>query len=136
MGAAIPHLMQLTVSLPEVLPHSPEDIHTEVLTGTAELQDEVIPDDEDEDISYRTRGKSTVSVVITIGDGVDEGARSGKGRKGGNKSVTKAAGARYGGGREKRPQQRNQGGKDSEKQLPTDRGQPERVVVRVEDLEG
>ena len=80
MGAAIPHLLQLAMSLPDVLPYAPEEIHTEVLTGTVEVQDEVIPDDEDEDISIRTRGKSTLSVVIKIGDGKDEGARTGKGR--------------------------------------------------------
>lgn len=34
-----------------------------------ELHDELIPEDEDEDISMRTRGKSTMSVTIIIGDG-------------------------------------------------------------------
>ncbi|KAH9890591.1 hypothetical protein C8Q73DRAFT_652325 [Cubamyces lactineus] len=74
MGAAIPHLMQLALSLPPILPYSPDEVHTEVKTGTVEVQDELIPEDDDEDISYRTRGKSTVSVVIKIGDGVDEPA--------------------------------------------------------------
>ena len=64
--------MQLALSLPELLPFAPDEIHTEVLTGTVEVQDEVIPDDEDEDINYRTRGKSSVSVVIRVGDGKDE----------------------------------------------------------------
>lgn len=32
------------------------------------MQDEVLPEDEDEDISLRKRDKSTLSVVITIGD--------------------------------------------------------------------
>ncbi|KAI0345075.1 hypothetical protein BDW22DRAFT_1305425, partial [Trametopsis cervina] len=72
MGAAIPHMLQLALSLPDILPYSAEEIQTEVLTGTVEVHDEVIPDDEDEDISLRTRGKSSVSVVIKIGDGVDE----------------------------------------------------------------
>lgn len=72
MGAAIPHLMLLTTSLPSVLPFDSGEIRTQVLTGTVDVQDELIPDDEDEDISYRTRGKSTLSVVMTIGDGVDE----------------------------------------------------------------
>ena len=71
MGAAIPHLMLLTTSLPSVLPFDSGEIRTQVLTGTVDVQDELIPDDEDEDISYRTRGKSTLSVVMTIGDGVD-----------------------------------------------------------------
>ncbi|KAI0668447.1 hypothetical protein C8Q78DRAFT_979647 [Trametes maxima] len=84
MGAAIPHLMQLALSLPHTLPYSPDEIHSEITTGTVEVQDEMIPDDEDEDISYRTRGKSTVSVVIKVGDGVNEptvGAAKGSGRK-------------------------------------------------------
>ncbi|KAI8999076.1 hypothetical protein BD414DRAFT_533870 [Trametes punicea] len=74
MGAAIPHLMQLALSLPPILPFPQDEVHTEVTTGTVEVQDELIPEDEDENVSYRTRGKSTVSVVIKIGDGVDEPA--------------------------------------------------------------
>ena len=84
MGAAIPHLMQLALSLPPILPYSPDEIHTEVLTGTVHVQDELHPEDEDEDISYRTRGKSTINIVIKIGDGVDEptaGAARGSERK-------------------------------------------------------
>ena len=71
MGAAIPHLMQLALSLPSILPYSQDEILTEVLTDTVDVQDELLPEDEDEDISYRTRGKSTVSVVIRVGDGID-----------------------------------------------------------------
>ncbi len=59
-------------SLPEVLPYSPEEIRREILTGTVDVQDELVPDDEDEDITYRTRAKSSLSVVITIENGVDE----------------------------------------------------------------
>jgi len=59
-------------SLPEVLPFPPEEIRTEILTGTVDVQDELVPDDEDEDMTYRTRAKSSLSVVITIGNGVDE----------------------------------------------------------------
>ena len=87
MGAAIPHLMQLALSLPSILPFPQDEIHTEVLTGTVEVQDELIPDDEDEDISYRTRGKSTVSVVIKVGDGSDEPAAPPK-QVGGKKNNT------------------------------------------------
>jgi|SRR5882762_9849335 ribonuclease P/MRP protein subunit RPP20 len=72
MGAAIPHLATLAVSLPSILPFAADEIHTEILTGTVEVQDEIIPEDEDEDISYQTRGKSTLRVVIKIGDGDDE----------------------------------------------------------------
>jgi ribonuclease P/MRP protein subunit RPP20 len=77
MGAAIPHLVQLSLALPPILPFPPDDIHMEVLTGTVEVQDEIIPDDEDEDVSYQTRGKSTLSIVIKIGDGKDEIKRAG-----------------------------------------------------------
>ena len=106
MGAAIPHLMQLTLSLPGILPHAPEEIKTEVLTGTVQVQDEVMPDDEDEDITYQTRGKSTVSVVITIGDGVDDSVGRGKGR--GRRqatSVVAAAGGNTGAARKKKQAQ-------------------------------
>src|SRR6266851_2635353 len=72
LGAAIPHLCKLVESLPEFLPFSPEEIQKEILTGTVDVQDELLPDDEDEDITYRTRAKSSLSVVIVIGDGVDE----------------------------------------------------------------
>ena len=72
LGAAIPHLSMLVASLPEILPFPAEDIRTEVLTGSVDVQDELVPDDEDEDISYRTRAKSSLSVVVIIGDGVDE----------------------------------------------------------------
>jgi hypothetical protein len=64
-------------SLPEVLPFSQEEIRTEILTGTVDVQDEILPDDEDEDITYRTRAKSSLSVVITIGDGIDESIAGG-----------------------------------------------------------
>jgi ribonuclease P/MRP protein subunit RPP20 len=64
-------------SLPEVLPFSPEEIRTEILTGTVDVQDELHPDDEDEDITYRTRAKSSLSVVIIIGDGIDESIAGG-----------------------------------------------------------
>lgn len=64
-------------SLPEVLPFSREEIRKEILTGTVDVQDELVPDDEDEDITYRTRAKSSLSVVIIIGDGVDESIAGG-----------------------------------------------------------
>ena len=67
----------LVASLPDILPFPAEEIRTEVLTGTVGVQDEVVPDDEDEDISYRTRAKSSLSVVVIIGDGVDESTAGG-----------------------------------------------------------
>jgi len=77
MGAAIPHLLQLSQALPPILPFPPSDIHTEVLTGTVEVKDEILPDDDDDDISYHTRWKSTLNIVIKIGDGNDSIKRAG-----------------------------------------------------------
>ena len=51
MGAAIPLLLQLVAALPPILPFAENEIHSEVTTGTVEVHDEVIPDDEDEDIT-------------------------------------------------------------------------------------
>ncbi|KAI0032353.1 hypothetical protein K488DRAFT_28167, partial [Vararia minispora EC-137] len=72
MGAAIPHLALLVAAVPAVLPFAPDEVRTDVRTGTVEVQDELHPEDEDEDIAYRTRGKSSLSVVIIFGDGKDE----------------------------------------------------------------
>ncbi|KAL5533042.1 hypothetical protein ACEPAF_4818 [Sanghuangporus sanghuang] len=76
MGAAVPHLARLAVSLPSILPYDSSEIQTEVRTGTVEVQDEIIPDDEDEDVSLRTRGKSTMSVTIKIEGGDNESAQT------------------------------------------------------------
>ncbi|TFK46378.1 hypothetical protein OE88DRAFT_1667710 [Heliocybe sulcata] len=103
MGAAIPHLLLLATSLPEILPYSPDEIHTEVLAGTVEVQDELIPDDEDEDITYRTRGKSSLSIVIRIGEGDPEEAPRVSNGKGKGKRV---AGAQGGGDWKKTTQEK------------------------------
>ena len=124
MGAAIPHLLQLSLSLPEILPYSPDEIHTEVLTGTVDVQDEVIPDDEDEDISLRTRGKSTLSIVIKIGDGKDEGAHTGKGRR--KPRNANDSFARKGSGQQRRGGSKSQASSSDA---------PDRIVVRAEDME-
>jgi hypothetical protein len=72
MGAAIPLLMELSCALPPILPCSKNDIHTSISTGTVEVQDEVHPDEEDDDITFQTRAKSTLYVIIRIGDGLSE----------------------------------------------------------------
>ncbi len=87
MGAAIPLLVQLSCALPPILPFSKDEIHTEISTGTVSVQDEVIPCNEDEDVAYNTREKSTLYVVIRIGDGQSEtdGSQQRKTRLNGNK---------------------------------------------------
>lgn len=72
MGAAIPICLTLAASLPDILPHSSSQIKTEILTGTAQVHDEIIPEDDNEDISYANRSKSTVSITLIIEDGVNE----------------------------------------------------------------
>ena len=67
MGAAIPHLMQLACIMPDILPFPRNEIHLNVTTGSVEVQDEILPDDLEEDVEYKTRCKSTVKVVITVG---------------------------------------------------------------------
>ncbi|KAJ7272989.1 hypothetical protein C8J57DRAFT_1316238 [Mycena rebaudengoi] len=83
MGAAIPHLLQLAASLPPTLPFAADEVHTHITTGTVEVQDEILPEDEDEDITYKTRGKSTLLIVLKIGDGEFEGDKSGPVKRGG-----------------------------------------------------
>ncbi|KAG5642402.1 hypothetical protein DXG03_002834 [Asterophora parasitica] len=91
MGAAIPLLLQLLVALPPILPFAADEIRTEVTTGTVEVQDEVIPDDEDEDVTYETRGKSTLKVIFKIGNGEFDGDKSGPAKKNGRHRVNNGA---------------------------------------------
>jgi hypothetical protein len=44
----------------------------EYKTGTVQVQDELIPEDEDEDVVYETRGKSNLTVTIRIDGGDDD----------------------------------------------------------------
>ncbi|KAF8162842.1 hypothetical protein B0H34DRAFT_794615 [Crassisporium funariophilum] len=91
MGAAIPHLLQLVCALPPILPFPRDEVYTEVTTGTVEVQDEVVPDDDDEDITYQTRGKSTLRVVFKIGDGEFEGDKAGSRKYAGGKGGGQAS---------------------------------------------
>ncbi|KAG8848860.1 hypothetical protein FRB96_000992 [Tulasnella sp. 330] len=83
MGAAIPLLLILATSLPEILPHSHGIINTEYRTGTVTCMDELIPledDDDGEDDEQepkitgdlQKRKKSSIQAVIRIGDGKRE----------------------------------------------------------------
>jgi hypothetical protein len=83
MGAAIPLLLQLSMALPPILPFPANEIRTEVTTGTVQVQDEVLPEDEDEDITYQTRGKSTLRIVIKIGEGKFDGDCGGSAKRSG-----------------------------------------------------
>jgi hypothetical protein len=90
MGAAIPLLLRLVCALPPILPFSKDEIQWEVTTGSVEVQDEIIPDEEEEDISYQTRCKSNLSIVFKIGDGEFEGDRGAIRRYSAGKSAPKS----------------------------------------------
>ena len=100
MGAAIPHLLQLTCALPPILPFPQDEIHHTVTTGTVEVQDEVLPENDDDDMTYETRGKSTLSIVLKIGDGIFEGDKTGSrkyaGGKGGKLQAPQRNGSKKG----------------------------------------
>lgn len=68
MGAAIPHMMLLVTSLPLILPFPREEIKIDSRTYTVDCTEEIVPEDEEEDISYRVKGRSAVSVLIRVGD--------------------------------------------------------------------
>lgn len=89
MGAAIPLLAQLVCALPPILPFSQDEMHWNVTTGTVEVQDEVVPEDEDEDYSYQTRCKSNLAVVFKVGDGKFEGDHGAIRRYSAGKNVSK-----------------------------------------------
>ncbi|EMD34380.1 hypothetical protein CERSUDRAFT_97640 [Gelatoporia subvermispora B] len=126
LGAAIPHLVRLAVSIPATLPFGADELRTEYFTGTVHVQDELVPEDEDEDIEYRSRGKSSLLVVITIGDGVDE-TRPTRAKRGAQTHATaSAAGGNFAFAS---TVQRQQGRQVRGTQ------QPEQIIYREEDLE-
>ena len=61
-------------------------------TGTVEVQDEVLPQNDDDDMTYETRGKSTLRIVLKIGDGIFEGDKTGSRKYAGGKGGGKAPG--------------------------------------------
>jgi hypothetical protein len=73
MGAAIPHLSLLAVSLPQIVPG---ELSVEVQTGSVEVVDQMLEGSEDEDSGdndeeFKTRVKSTMNVVIHVGGSED-----------------------------------------------------------------
>lgn len=73
MGAAIPHLTLLAVSLPPTLPWAESEVHVDVFTGSVEVHDELLSESgsEAEDgpqEEFRTRIKSTMNIIIRIGE--------------------------------------------------------------------
>jgi hypothetical protein len=123
MGAAIPHLLKLTCALPPILPFPQDEIRHTVTTGTVEVQDEVLPENDDDDMTYETRGKSTLCIVLKIGDGIFEGDKTGSRKYAGGK-----------GGKGKAPvPQRNGGKKGKAKEILDDR--PSEIVFEEPEQE-
>lgn len=68
MGAAIPHLALLAVSVPQIVPG---ELSVEVQTGSVDVVDQMLEGSEDEDSGgndeeFKTRVKSTMNVVIRV----------------------------------------------------------------------
>ena len=101
MGAAIPHLLQLICALPPILPFPQDEIRRTVTTGTVEVQDEVLPENDDDDMTYNIRGKSTLCIVLKIGDGIFEGDKTGSRKYAGGKGGKAPGPQRNGGGKGK-----------------------------------
>jgi hypothetical protein len=107
MGAAIPHLTLLAVSLPPILPWAQDEVEVEVFTGSVEVHDEILSEsgsDEGEgpEEEFRTRVKSTMNVIMRIGDGEPATAISNSGqgqapRRAKKKSKRKENGVEEGG---------------------------------------
>ncbi|KAG1819706.1 uncharacterized protein BJ212DRAFT_1240326, partial [Suillus subaureus] len=73
MGAAIPHLSLLAISLPQIVPG---ELSVEVQTGSVEVFDQMLEESEDEDgggndEEFKTRVKSTMNIVIHVGGSGD-----------------------------------------------------------------
>ncbi|KAG2348385.1 hypothetical protein BDR05DRAFT_956981 [Suillus weaverae] len=73
MGAAIPHLALLAVSLPQIVPG---ELNVEVQTGSVDVFDQMLEGSEDEDSGgndeeFKTRVKSTMNIVIHVGGSGD-----------------------------------------------------------------
>lgn len=69
MGAAIPHLVLLIGSLPQIVA---DDLNVEVETGSVDVVDQMLEESGDEDgdnndEEFKTRVKSTMNVVIRVG---------------------------------------------------------------------
>ncbi|KAL8293786.1 hypothetical protein RQP46_000487 [Phenoliferia psychrophenolica] len=71
MGAAIPLALSLAMAIRDAVPGGTPDedgdgaVKMEVRTGTFDVSDEITPEDDDEDVVYQTRSKSTISVDLT-----------------------------------------------------------------------
>lgn len=74
MGAALPHAIMLATSLPAILPFPRKDITTSITTGTVDVMDDIIPEDEEDEGGLRTRSKSSIEVIIRIEGSVADNA--------------------------------------------------------------
>ncbi|GAA5875193.1 hypothetical protein JCM1840_007277 [Sporobolomyces johnsonii] len=131
MGAAIPLALSLALAIRDAIPggassESDDDdqeeeeergpgqrelVKMDVTTGSTTVGDEITPDDDDADVIYQSRQKSTVSVSLTLdpalatsvglGPGVKRGGDAGRGgrRRGGPKGRNNGGGRGRGRGR-------------------------------------
>ncbi|GJN91138.1 hypothetical protein Rhopal_004156-T1 [Rhodotorula paludigena] len=100
MGAAIPLALSLALAIRDAIPggeppsaatasdeESAEQdegiVKMQVRTGSKVVSDEVTPDDEDEDLVYQTRTKSTVSIELSLVEPLKSSLGAAKARTGG-----------------------------------------------------
>ncbi|BGP25286.1 hypothetical protein JCM10295v2_004209 [Rhodotorula toruloides] len=115
LGAAIPLCLSLALAIRDALPageppgpfaSSAEgadgadsgNVRMEVVTGSKIVHDEVTPADEDEDLVYQSRTKSTVSVTLSLAEPLKSslGNASAAARRGGGASRGRGGGSRRG----------------------------------------
>ena len=56
----------LATSLPAILPYDLSEVKTSITTGSVNVIDEVVPEDEDDEGGTQTRTKGSVDITITI----------------------------------------------------------------------
>ncbi|KAM0789200.1 hypothetical protein ACM66B_000045 [Microbotryomycetes sp. NB124-2] len=85
MGAAIPLALSLGLAIRDNLPGGGEGsdsvVEMHVRTGSCAVQDEITPEDEDEDLIYQTRTKSTVQVELRVSEQVAKALSAGVKKK-------------------------------------------------------
>jgi len=66
LGAALPLGLSLSLAIPDALPGGQDSVIITVKTDSVEIQDEIVPDDDMEDLDYQTRTKSSIEVSISL----------------------------------------------------------------------
>lgn len=130
----------LVASLPLILPFPRDQIRVDSRTYTVDCTQEIIPEDEDEDISYEIKGRSALGVLIRVGevdvpDLFDKSmrAKDGDGWEDGEKSRRPGKKKRKK-GKEKEKEKVANGGGEDDLGSPIDEDEDEDLEAGDEDL--